>query len=66
MQVTRVETFLHMVLHLTILAVVEDDGRGGADGFIALAAKPVGITSPQGAKSYETLVIEARGIVEDG
>ncbi|KAK4613371.1 E3 ubiquitin-protein ligase ubr11 [Fulvia fulva] len=36
-QVTRVETFLHMVLHLILLAVVED--RSGAeDGFVKLAS----------------------------
>ncbi|EME42228.1 hypothetical protein DOTSEDRAFT_73147 [Dothistroma septosporum NZE10] len=36
-QVTRVETFLHMVLHLILLAVVEDRS-GSEEGFVKLAS----------------------------
>jgi len=37
LQPTRIETFLHMVLHLTLIAVLEDQGSGD-DSFVNLAA----------------------------
>lgn len=37
LQATRVETFLHMVLHLALIAVMEDEGAAD-DGFVNLAA----------------------------
>ncbi|KAK4498142.1 hypothetical protein PRZ48_010798 [Zasmidium cellare] len=38
-QVTRVETFLHVVLHLLLIAVVEDKTpEGSEDGFVKLAS----------------------------
>ncbi|KAF2770353.1 hypothetical protein EJ03DRAFT_373708 [Teratosphaeria nubilosa] len=40
LQATRVETFLHMVLHLVMLATIEDKNQDKG-GFVNLAASPV-------------------------
>ncbi|EMC96080.1 hypothetical protein BAUCODRAFT_34856 [Baudoinia panamericana UAMH 10762] len=42
MPATRVETFLHMVLHLVLLAVIEDRPGSGEHGFTDLAATFIG------------------------
>ena len=48
-QVTRIETFLHMVLHLVLLATLEDTQRG--DGFIKFAATPQNFMSSSDQQS---------------
>ncbi|KAK5129344.1 hypothetical protein LTR08_003574 [Meristemomyces frigidus] len=55
MQLTRIETFLSMVLHLAILATMEDGGsRGSAEsGFTKLAASH---PSPRHAAADNTIV----------
>ncbi|KAK3068015.1 E3 ubiquitin-protein ligase ubr1, partial [Teratosphaeriaceae sp. CCFEE 6253] len=70
-QVTRVETFLHMVLHLVHLAVMEDDGHEGRDSFTELATMPTGLAiltdwvPPGGARgSLVRLLITLSGMEE--
>jgi len=42
LQATRVETFLHMVLHLIMIATIEDKGSiSDDDGFLKLAMSPL-------------------------
>ncbi|KAI7510502.1 hypothetical protein KC347_g4270 [Hortaea werneckii] len=60
LQVSRVETFLNMVLHLTLLATNED-AKG--DGFTNLAADPVcSLPGKEGGQSIVSLLITLSGM----
>ncbi|TKA83265.1 hypothetical protein B0A55_00787 [Friedmanniomyces simplex] len=64
MQVTRVETFLHMVLHLAIVAMVEDRGQGREDGFTTLAATPVSRLDGRQGDTVVSLLVALSGMEE--
>ena len=54
LQITRIETFLHMVLHLALIATIED-GEHGRD-FVKLAALPQQ-DGPQDTQSMVSLLV---------
>ncbi|KAK0945713.1 E3 ubiquitin-protein ligase ubr1 [Friedmanniomyces endolithicus] len=64
MQVTRVETFLHMVLHLVIIAVIEDSVQGREEGFMGLAATPVSRLDGRQGDTVVSLLVRLSGIDE--
>lgn len=63
-QVTRVETFLHMVLHLIMLATIEDSNgrRNGDEGFIKLAASPSSRLHGKNAETAVSLLVTLSGM----
>jgi E3 ubiquitin-protein ligase UBR1 len=56
LQATRVETFLHMVLHLTLVAVMEDEGTGD-NGFVSLAVSMQHSVYPEGSGSIVSMLL---------
>ncbi|KAK3696636.1 E3 ubiquitin-protein ligase ubr1 [Vermiconidia calcicola] len=62
MQVTRVETFLHMVLHLVMLAVIEDAEH--SRGFVKLAASPQNFMSSSDQQSVVSALVTLTGMDE--
>jgi E3 ubiquitin-protein ligase UBR1 len=62
MQVTRVETFLHMVLHLALIATNEDLTRGQDDGFATLATTPLSVLSGKGGETVASLLVTLSGM----
>ncbi|KAK5687589.1 E3 ubiquitin-protein ligase ubr1 [Elasticomyces elasticus] len=61
MQVTRIETFLHMVLHLATLAMSEDESKGLKEGFTTLAATPVSVLYQQQGDTIISFLVELSG-----
>ena len=62
-QVTRVETFLHMVLHLTMIATTEDrSARQQDDGFTKLAASPLAYLRGRKGETVVSLLITLSGM----
>ena len=56
LQATRVETFLHMVLHLSLVAVMEDDAAD-ADGFVSHAASMSHQVKPGSSQTIVSLLM---------
>ena len=61
-QVTRIETFLHMALHLVMLATIEDTEEG--DGFVKLAATPQNFMSSVSQQSVVSALVTLSGMDE--
>ncbi|KAF2487291.1 hypothetical protein BDY17DRAFT_243376 [Neohortaea acidophila] len=59
LQSTRIETFLHMVLHLVVIATIEDTEHG--EGFVRLAALPRNGAGNQ-QQSVVSLLVTLSGI----
>nr|POE48021.1 e3 ubiquitin-protein ligase ubr11 [Quercus suber] len=59
MQATRIETFLHMVLHLALLATLEDcDGSRERDSFVMLASSTLHHDAPKDSQTVVAMLIK--------
>lgn len=63
-QITRVETFLNMVLHLAMLATIEDSGaqRSGESGFTKLAATSTSRLHRSSGETVVSLLVRLAGM----
>jgi E3 ubiquitin-protein ligase UBR1 len=62
LQLTRVETFLHMVLHLVLIATAEDAHR--TDGFVKYAAVPQTFMSSSDQRSVVSTLVTLSAMEE--
>lgn len=63
LQATRVETFLHMVLHLSLVAVIEDDGADD-DGFVSHAASMSHQVKPGSNQTIVSMLISISEVAD--
>lgn len=64
-QPTRIETFLHMVLHLTLLATLEDhSGSQESDGFVKAASSSLHHHTPRDSQTVVCMLVKLSSMAD--